>query len=69
MDDTAPAQTAAQLAHLIRNEIIAGSGPYWALDGGLSGITADEVRAEVNPVLRDIIHACSDVLGDGFYPA
>lgn len=60
--------TTAELAHLIRNEIIAGHAPYWFLDGNLPGTTADEVRSEVGPVLTAIIHACSDVLGDGFYP-
>lgn len=61
--------TAEELAHKIRNEIIGGHAPYWFLDGNLTGTTADEVRSEVGPVLREIIHACSDVIGDGFYPA
>ena len=57
-----------ELAERIRNHIIAGHAPYWALDGGLEGTTADDVRREVGPVLTEIIHACSDVIGDGFYP-
>lgn len=57
-----------ELAYKIRNHIIAGHAPYWALDGGLDSVTAADVRAEVGPVLNEIIHACSDVIGDGFYP-
>jgi hypothetical protein len=61
--------TALELALKIRNEIIGGHAPYWYLDGDLPGTTVDEVRTEVGPVLTQIIHACSDVIGDGFYPA
>jgi hypothetical protein len=59
---------AEELAIQIRDHIIGGHAPYWFLDGGLDGTTADEVRGEVGPVLTEIIHACSDVIGDGFYP-
>lgn len=57
-----------ELAEKIRNDIIAGSAPYWHLSGVLPDSTAAEVRAEVDPVLKAVIHACSDVIGDGFYP-
>lgn len=60
--------TARELAHRIRNEIIASGAPYWALHGDNPDTTADQVRAQANPLINEIIWACTDVLGDGFYP-
>lgn len=67
-NDSGGVLSATELAYRIRNHIIAAGAPYWALDGGFEEITAAEVRAEANPLLDAIIAACSDVIGDGFYP-